>query len=47
MRGVIIAIVRDDLIAEARLYMEPVDGSGDDIDAAVVQLLRPPTAQSG
>jgi hypothetical protein len=47
MRGVIIAIVRDDLIAEARLYMEPVDGSGDDIDAAVVQLYRPPTAESG
>jgi hypothetical protein len=47
MRGVIIAIVRDDLIAEARLYMEPVDASGEDIDAAVELLYRPPIAPSG
>lgn len=46
MRGVIIAIVRDDLIAGARLYMEPVDRSDDDIDTAVEQLYRPPSAQS-
>jgi ketosteroid isomerase-like protein len=44
MRGVVIAVVRDDLIAEARLYMEPVDRGGDDIDASVEQLYRPPTA---
>jgi hypothetical protein len=44
MRGVIIATVRDDLIAEARLYMEPVDPSGDDIDAAVDKLYRAPGA---
>jgi ketosteroid isomerase-like protein len=44
MRGVIIATVRDGLIAEARLYMEPVDPSGDDIDAAVDKLYRPPGA---
>jgi hypothetical protein len=43
MRRVIIATVRDDLIAAARLHMEPVDYSGDDIDAAVDQLYRPPT----
>jgi hypothetical protein len=42
MRGVIIATVRDDLIAEARLYMEPVDRSGEDIEAAVDTLYRPP-----
>ncbi|HEX4697993.1 MAG TPA: nuclear transport factor 2 family protein [Actinomycetes bacterium] len=42
MRGVIIATVREGLIAEARLYMEPVDLDGDDIDAAVGKLYRPP-----
>ena len=48
MRGVIIATVRDDMIAEARLYMEPVDSSGDHIDAAMEQqLLRRPAAPSG
>jgi len=41
MRGVIIAVVRDRLIAEARLYMEPVDRSGDDIASAVQRLYRP------
>ena len=42
MRGVIIATVRDGLIAAARLYMEPVDSSGEDIAAAVDKLYRPP-----
>jgi len=46
MRGVIIAVVRDDLIAEARLYVEQVELGGVDIDAAVVQLYRPPTKPS-
>ena len=41
MRGVIIAVVRDRLISEARLYMEPVDRSGEDINAAVERLYRP------
>ena len=45
MRGVIIAVVRDRLIAEARLYMEPVDRSGDDIEAAVERLYRPAGAR--
>jgi ketosteroid isomerase-like protein len=44
MRGVIIATVRDGLIAEARLYMEPIDRSDDDIAAAVDKLYRPPSA---
>lgn len=44
MRGVIIVVVRDDVVAEARLYMEPVDRSGDDIEVAVEQLYRPPHA---
>jgi ketosteroid isomerase-like protein len=42
MRGVIIASIRDDRIAAARLYVEPVENSGADIDAAVQQLYRPP-----
>ena len=46
MRGVLILTVRDDLIAAMRLYMEPVDRSGEDIDAAVEQLHRPPTGPS-
>jgi len=41
MRGVIIATIRDDVIAAARLYMEPVDRGDDDIEAAVEQLYRP------
>jgi len=42
MRGVIIATIRDDRIAAGRLYIEPVEHSGADIDAAVQQLYRPP-----
>jgi ketosteroid isomerase-like protein len=42
MRGVIIATIRDDRIAEGRLYVEPVEHSGADIDASVEQLYRPP-----
>jgi ketosteroid isomerase-like protein len=42
MRGVIIATIRDDRIAEARLYIEPVEDSGADIDESVEQLYRPP-----
>ena len=43
MRGVIIVVVRDDLVAEAHLYMEPVDVDGGDIDVAVQELYRPPS----
>ena len=42
MRGVIVIVVREDLIAEGRLYVEPVAVDGDDIESAVVQLYRPP-----
>ena len=41
MRGITV-LVRDDLVAEARLYMEPVDLGGEDIDAAVQELNKPP-----
>jgi ketosteroid isomerase-like protein len=44
MRGVVIAVVRDGLIAEGRLYMEPVDPGDGDIDVAVQELYRPPSA---
>jgi hypothetical protein len=43
MFGVIIVTVRDDLIAQARLYMEPVDRGDQDIEAAVEELYRPPS----
>lgn len=42
MRGVIIATIHDGRIAAARLYVEPVENSGSDIEAAVEQLYRPP-----
>jgi ketosteroid isomerase-like protein len=42
MGGVTVLIVRDDLVAEARLYMEPVDLGGEDIEAAVQELYKPP-----
>lgn len=40
MRGVTIFVIRDGLIAGARLYMEPVDPTDDDIDQAVRELYR-------
>ena len=43
MRGVIIVTVRDDHIAKARLYMEPVDPRDQDIEAAVEELYQPPS----
>lgn len=36
-----ILTVRDGLVAEGRLYMEPVDVSSGDIDAAVQELYKP------
>jgi hypothetical protein len=41
MRGIIIATIRDDLIDEARLYVEPVEQVSEDIEAAVEQMSRP------
>lgn len=46
MRGVTILVVRDGLIAEGRLYMEPVADDGEDIDEAVQDLYKPPGAGS-
>ncbi|MGW7682473.1 nuclear transport factor 2 family protein [Kribbella sp. NPDC054772] len=43
MRGVTVLGVRDDKITWARLYMEPVEEGGSDIDAAVQELYRPPS----
>jgi hypothetical protein len=42
MRGVTLLGLRDDLIAWARLYLEPVEQGGADIDAAVRELYHPP-----
>ncbi len=42
MRGVTLLVVRDGLIAEGMLYMEPVDVVADDIEVAVQELYRPP-----
>ena len=42
MRGVIIATIRDEQIAAARLYVEPVAGREEDIEEAVEHLYRPP-----
>ena len=46
MRGVTIFVVRDGLVAEGRLYMEPVDTDGGDIEAAVQDLYKPPPGSS-
>jgi ketosteroid isomerase-like protein len=42
MRGVMIMVIRDGLIAEARLYMESVETVAEDIDAAVRGLTKQP-----
>ena len=44
MRGVTILVVREGLVAEGRLYMEPVEADEGDIKAAVEELCHPPTA---
>ena len=41
MAGVAVLGIRDDQIAWARLYMEPVEESGGDIATAVQQLYQP------
>jgi len=46
MRGVTIFVVRGGLIAEGRLYMEPVESKGGNIEAAVQELYKPPPASS-
>lgn len=42
MSGVIVVGVEDDRIAWGRLYMEPVERQGGDIDAMVRETYRPP-----
>lgn len=41
MRGVIIFIVRHGLIASARFFLEPVDGTREDVDSAVRRQVSP------
>jgi ketosteroid isomerase-like protein len=41
MRGVVLLTIRDDLIAEGRLYMELVEQGGGDIEASLENLYRP------
>jgi ketosteroid isomerase-like protein len=43
MRGVTVFLVRDGLVAQGRLYMEPVEDDGGDIQAAVQELYKPPS----
>ena len=43
MRGVIVAGIRHDQIAWARLYMEPVEQGGAGIDEMVQETYRPPS----
>jgi ketosteroid isomerase-like protein len=47
MRGVTVTGMRDDKISWARLYMEPVEQGGDDIEAAVRELYRAPQDADG
>jgi len=41
MRGVIIFGLRDGVIATARFFLEPVDDTGEGVDAAVQRQVRP------
>lgn len=47
MRGVIVAGVEDERIGWARLYMEPVEQGGADIDRMVRETYRPPDRRQG
>lgn len=46
MCGVAIMTVRNDLVAELRLYVEPVERRDEDIEAAVDKLTAPPSHPS-
>ena len=46
MKGVTVLVVRDGLVAEARLYLEPVELDDQDIDSAVQELYEPPPSRS-
>ena len=41
MRGVTVLVVRDGLIAEGRLYVDPVEQRPDDIESSLQELYRP------
>jgi hypothetical protein len=43
MRGVTVLGISDGLISWGRLYMEPVERDGDDIEAMVQETYRPPS----
>ena len=43
MCGVTIYVVRDGLVVEGRLYIEPVELGGGDIDVIVQELSKPPS----
>ena len=47
MGGVTVLGLQDDRVAWARLYMEPVEVGGTDIEAAVRDLYRPPEDADG
>ena len=47
MSGVTVLGIRDDKVAWARLYMEPVESDGGDIEAAVQELYRPDPVAEG
>lgn len=46
MRGVTILVVLNGLVAEGRLYLEPVEVGGGDIDVAAQQPYKPPSTSS-
>ena len=39
-------MIRNGLVTEGRLYMEPIEAGGEDIAAAVQELYRPPPPSS-
>ena len=47
MRGVTILELREGLIARARLYLEPVEESAEDIETAVRELYGPSGSSTG
>jgi ketosteroid isomerase-like protein len=45
IRGITVLVQRDGLFAQARLYLEPVEVAGGDIDAAVQEMYKPSNTQ--
>ena len=46
MRGITVFVVHEGLVTEGRLYMEPVEVGGGDIEASVQELYKPPPGPS-